>query len=112
MEISDLFIHDARILKVIEDTEMDTIDFLLDYPVNWEKNLFEKRVLRFFDPLYYTVSEIPFDGIPAVIQFSDYSVVSYKLGEGINTFTAERKKVNIITNAGHRSISFSRFELL
>ena len=47
MLFTDTSFHDAHILEVEENSSTQTIDFILDFPVNWEENIFEKKILRF-----------------------------------------------------------------
>jgi hypothetical protein len=44
MNIDDLDFHDSQILSVTENTQDHYLDFLLDFPTNWQDNTFEKRI--------------------------------------------------------------------
>lgn len=110
MEITDLNIHDSVILKVLENTTNDTLDFILDYPVDYETNHFQKKVLRFFDYLNYQIQEIPFYSNPTILKISECKKVKYQIGE--NKIFVSRTKVSFETNAGKRTLEFSKIELL
>jgi hypothetical protein len=107
-----LNLHDSEILNVIEDTQNDTIDFILDYPVDWDKNIFTKKTLRFYDFLNYSVKEIPFATRPQILDFNDFGEIKYSIGEGRNKIDIVRQKIELITNAGSRSLEYKKIELL
>jgi hypothetical protein len=67
MDISDIHFHDTQILRVIEDTATDTLTMEVDYPVDWEHNVFEHRKLVFSDAYNYQVHEMPFSGVPTIL---------------------------------------------
>lgn len=108
----NFLIHDSVILKVIEDTQNDTIDFILDYPIDWKNNVFEKKILRFYDSLNYSIKEIPFASSPIILDFKDYGKIEHSVGEGKNKIDVYRQKIELITNAGTRSIEFVNLELI
>lgn len=84
----------------------------MDYPIDYEKNIFEKRKLRFYYFLNYKVTEVPFGHLPTILDFKDFGTIIYSIGIGRNKIEIERKKVEFNTNCGTRSIEFTRFELL
>ena len=94
MFFTDTSFHDALILKVKEHSSNQTIDFILDFPVNWEENKFEKKILRFKDVVFYSIQEILFDGHPTILNI-DYEVSNQ------SSFT----KIKMETNAGVRILS-------
>jgi hypothetical protein len=47
MDISSIHFHDTQILRVIEDCAADTLTMQVEYPVDWEPNLFEKALFGF-----------------------------------------------------------------
>ncbi len=112
METIDFFIHDSTIIKVIENTENNTIDFILDYPVDWDNNVFEKKILRFHDCLNYMIKEIPFATQPVILDFEDYGEINYQIGAGLNQMNIKRRKIKLGTSAGTRTIEYSSLELL
>ena len=67
MNFDDFSFHDSQILEVKETAEQ-TIDFLTDFPTDWQNSVFEKRVLRFKDVISYHIDEIPFAGQPTILQ--------------------------------------------
>jgi hypothetical protein len=83
-------------LKVIEDPKSQTIDFHIDYPINWDKNVFEPKILRFNNVTLYHHTEIRFAGPPTILEINI-----------LNT-----NKINLITNAGERIIEFENWVLI
>ena len=111
MKIEDYSFHDSLILEVKENTTDQTLEFLFDFPVDWDNNIFAKRILRFKN-IIYSVSEIPFAGPPAIMQINNFGITSQTFGTGRNVIEAKRNKIEIITNAGNRILKFSECELL
>ena len=67
MDIADIYVHDARLLRVIEDTERDTLTMEVELPKDeWSDDLVP-RVLVFDDSYNYQVFEGPFQGCPAIL---------------------------------------------
>jgi hypothetical protein len=84
MKTIEFFIHDSEIFYVIENTQNDILDFIINYPEDWENNLFVKKTLRFNDFLNYEVKEIPYASRPVILDFQDMGEINYVLGEGKN----------------------------
>ena len=112
MNIDDFSFHDSEILEVRETSSDQTIDFLLEFPTNWEKNIFEKRILRFKDVINYHIDEIPFVGRPTILQIINLGQKIKTFGVGRNQFETLRNIIEIQTNAGNRIIQFSDCELI
>jgi hypothetical protein len=112
MIFDDFSFHDSTILKVVEDTAGQTVDFTLDFPVDWENNLFAKKVLRFKDAIVYIKKEIPFLGQPAILEIKQLHSHkhTYKGVDGISQ--SSKHKIEIVTNAGSRFVEFNEAELL
>ena len=108
----DFFIHDSEILSVSEDTLNDTLEFTLDYPVDFDKNVFEHRVLRFYNCLNYTIKEIPFGSRPQILDFNDFGEINYSIGEGRSKMDIKRRKIELLTNAGTRTLEYETLELI
>jgi hypothetical protein len=95
MDLSKIHFHDTKILRVIENTEKDTISMEVLYPIDWENNKFEKRRLIFENVLNYKIEEIAFQGSPTIL---DARVL----------FNEEnRTRIRLETNAGYRELSCS-----
>ena len=112
VNLKEINIHDSQILKVIENCQNDTLDLVLEYPVDYEKNIFEKRTLRFFDFLNYKITEIPFGQLPTILEFNDLGTVKYSIGTGRSQIEIERQKVEFKTNCGNRTLEYKKVELL
>lgn len=111
MNLKEINLHDSQILKVVEDCQNDTLDFVLDYPIDYENNIYENRILRFYDFLNYKTSEIPFGQLPTILDFEDLGIIKYSIGEGKREIEIERKKVEFKTNCGIRTIEYKKVEL-
>ena len=112
MTIDDFSFHDSKILEVKERTVDQTLDFIINFPTNWEENKFEKRVLRFYDVISYCVNEIPFAGQPTILQIYNLGQITKEFGSDKNPLKAVRTKIDMHTNSGSRLIEFSKCELL
>jgi len=51
MRLEDVHLHDATILRVVERPDLDLVAFELDYPEDWEANLFVPKTLVFREVL-------------------------------------------------------------
>ena len=69
--------------------------------------VYEKRILRFEDVVFYNVDEIPFVGFPAILNIEYFGKIIKKYGNGNNEIKVERTRVEIETNAGKRIVEFS-----
>ena len=65
MIFDELSFHDATIHAVKDNSATQTLDFIMDFPVDLENNVFKKKVLRFNNAVVYIKKEIPFAGHPA-----------------------------------------------
>jgi hypothetical protein len=108
----DFPIHDSEIICVKEDTLSNTIDFVINYPIDWDNNTFERKILRFHNFLNYMIKEIPFASRPQILDFKDYGEINYSVGEGRNKINIKRRKIELITNAGSRILEFEKLDLI
>jgi len=60
MKIEDIHFHDCQIVRIVEVPEQDVLALELEYPVDWEANLFSAKTLIFHDVRGYFVEEGPF----------------------------------------------------
>ena len=74
MEIPDIYVHDGRLLRVVEDTEQNTLTMEVELPRNESSNDLVPRLLVFEEAYGYQVFEGPFEGCPAILdmQWSEY----------------------------------------
>lgn len=100
MDISTIHFHDTQILRVIEDCAADTLTMEVEYPVDWEHNVFEKRLLVFENVHGYQISDAPFQGLPTIL---DASIVSTD---------GRWSRVRLETNAGPRELSCTAVRLI
>jgi hypothetical protein len=107
MIFDDITFHDSQILQVTENPKENILDILLDFPTNWEENIFENKTLRFTDVIFYKVDEIPFSGSPTILDMINLGETKKVFGIGRNQIETLRRKVEIRINAGNRIIEFS-----
>jgi hypothetical protein len=92
MDISNLYVHDGRLVRVMEDTERDTLTMDVELPADPNGDRLVPRLMIFEDVYNYQVFEGPFHGSPAIL---DMQVV----GEN-----GRWRRVRIDTNAGYREL--------
>lgn len=107
MLFDDVSFHDAIILSVTENSFDQTLDFLLNFPVNWEANQFEKKLLRFTNVVIYIKKEIPFSGYPAILEIIQKGSGLHSYNTSPSTVTTSLFKIEMVTNAGNRFLEFS-----
>jgi hypothetical protein len=86
----DVYVHDGRIRRVVEDTDRDTLTIYADLPVSPESDELAPCLLEFQNAYGYCVHEGPFKGCPAIF---DMQVVGEE---------GRWHRVRIDTNAGYR----------
>ncbi len=99
MKLTDIHFHDSVVYRVTESTEENSLSFEVDYPIDWDKGIYERKVIKFMDVLDYEVHEGPFVGPPT---FLEWSIVGVDNG---------REVVRLETNAGYRQLAFKEVEL-
>jgi hypothetical protein len=100
MKIAEIFWHDSMIHQVIEDADKKTLSFIVDYPVDWENQKWEKRSILFTEVLNYEVHEGPLQQSPTILEAN-------VIGEA-----DDRKTIKIETNAGFRLLSFKHVDVI
>ncbi len=70
MKLEDIFFHDCKLVRVVEDPERDLLAMEVQYPVDWDANIFAPRTLLFSDVLCYQVDEAPFRGAPTILEYA------------------------------------------
>lgn len=108
MIFNDISFHDSQILQVVENPKENFLDFLLDFPTNWKENIFENKTLRFTGVIFYNIYEIPFVGLPTIMEIIELGEIKKVFGTGRNQIEVLRRKIEIQTNAGNRTIEFSK----
>ncbi len=91
-DINSVHWHDCELESVIEIPSEDKLILNIQYPENWDQNIFKPRSIVFEGYCSQEVNEIPFEGNPTIL---GASVVSEE-----NDFTTLRLE----TNAGYRLI--------
>jgi hypothetical protein len=104
MKLEELALHDSILKSVVENTETDEFIFNIDWPKDWENNLFVDADLIFENVLNYEVHEGPFAGNPTILDISeDEKRIDYKI---------ERRKLKIETNTGYRTLFCTNIRLV
>ena len=92
MEISDIYVHDAQLHRVIEDVEANTVTLEVELPMLERNEEQEPRLLVFDDAYNYQVFEQPWDGLVTILDM-------HVIGEH-----GRSRRVRIETNAGYREL--------
>lgn len=92
MKISDIYVHDAQLHRVIEDIEPDTLTMEVDLPILERDEEHAPRLLVFDDAHNYKVFEQPWEGLITIL---DMRIVGEE---------GRWQKVRIETNAGYREL--------
>ena len=92
MNLSSIYVHDGRLLRVIEDAETDILSMEVELPAAADGDALVPRTLVFAEAYGYQVFEGPFQGCPAIL---DMHVV---------TEHGRWHQVRIDTNAGYRTV--------
>jgi hypothetical protein len=100
MEISDIYVHDARLHRVIEDLEAGTATMEVELPILERDEALEPKLLVFEDAFNYKVFETPMEGLVTIL---DMHVVGKR---------ELWKQVRIETNGGYREIFCSGVKVL
>ena len=107
MNINDYSFHDSTIHAVSEAaSDGQIVDYIIDFPIDWDNNRFEKRTLRFVDVITHFIEEIPFSGRPCILEVVNHRGVQKTIGLGRNEIIVQAQKLEMITNAGKRIIEF------
>lgn len=105
MNIHDESFHDSTIIKIIEYPNQ-IIDYYIDYPTDWENNLFEPRILRFNGVIFHKADLIAFDGTETILEIKDQEITK-------NSKLVDNENMIIIaTNAGNRELIYKNCQLL
>jgi hypothetical protein len=99
VDLSSIHFHDTKILKVIEDTGDDLLTMVVDYPVDWNNNVFEKKRLVFENVLNFQVSEIAFHGSPTILDVKVLQEDEWGT------------RIRLETNAGYRDLSCTAIKI-
>jgi hypothetical protein len=120
LELSAIHFHDSRLIRVVEVAETHDLLFEVEYPVDWENNVFESRTIAFLDVLNYRIEEGPSVGAPTLLEAYDNGVVFVNwLGVSFvgastapdNEPGSTYRSVTLQTNNGTRSLLFKEIEL-
>jgi hypothetical protein len=93
MEISDIYVHDAQLHRVVEDIEADTVTMEVDLPILERDEQQEPRLLVFDDAYNYQVFEQAWQ--QGLVTILDMHVVGEQ---------GRWRRVRIETNAGYREV--------
>lgn len=91
-DIASIYVHDGRLLRVIEDTERDTLTMEVELPTSPDSDDLSPHLLIFEDIHGYQVFDGPFKGVPAILNMK-------VIGED-----GRWQRIRIETNAGNREL--------
>lgn len=92
-EINKIHWHDCEIESVVEIPGKDILVFNVQYPENWDENIFVRKSIVFKDHHSHEVNEMPFEGNPTILYVS------------IETEENGFSTLKIETNAGYRLVT-------
>lgn len=95
IESKELFWHNSVIQSVTEE-ESGTLEYRVDYPVDWDRNAFEMRTIRFCGTSNHSIDEIPFEGSVTILEVVE--------------LPSEKLELHLKTNAGNRFTTCDHIE--
>ena len=72
----------------------------------------EKKLLRFKDAIVYVKKEIPFMGMPTILEIKQIDSHKHTYKSPLGNIETSKYKIEIVTNAGSRFIEFSEAKLI
>jgi hypothetical protein len=112
MIFDEISFHDSTILWVTENTKDQTLDFQINFFVDWANQISEIKILRFKDAIVYVKKEIPFNGMPTILEIKQTTSHKHTYKGPSGNVETSKYKIEIVTNAGSRFIEFSAATLL
>ena len=91
--LNEIHWHDSEIESVIEIPAKDQLIYNIQYPENWNLNIFVPKAIVFSGYHSHAIEEMPFEGNPTIL-----AVSVIKQEAGFTTFKIE-------TNAGNRFVT-------
>lgn len=98
-KLSEVHWHDSEIESVIEIPANDELIYNIQYPENWDQNIFVPKAVTFSGYHSHAIEEMPFEGNPTILAVS---VVKEEGG-----FTT----IKLETNAGNRYVTAKSFNI-
>jgi len=92
MDIPDIYVHDGKLLRVIEEPKLSRLTMEVELPILERDEQLEPRLLVFEDVYGYQVVEGWLNGCPTIL---DFSVVGKE---------GRWSRVRLDTNVGYREI--------
>lgn len=99
MEISDIYVHDGKLLRVVEDAEQNKIKMAVMLPASPTSDELVPRLLVFEDVYGYQIFEGRVEGCPTIL---DLSIIE-KSGRW--------NRVRLDTNHGYRELYCTSFRI-
>lgn len=91
--LNEIHWHDSEIESVIDNPAKDELVYNVQYPEDWNQNIFTAKTITFSGYHSHVLEEMPFEGNPTILAVS---VVKREGG-----FTT----VELETNAGNRFVT-------
>jgi hypothetical protein len=77
LDYSKIHWHDSLIKKVIEIPSEERLLFEVDYPVDWEIQIWEPHTIEFEDLYTYEIHEGPLAGSPTILDATKLDIYEY-----------------------------------
>ena len=71
--LGEILFHDATIRRVVELPDSHELLFYVDYAVDWERNMFEPRIIAFQGVWDYHVGEGWCEGCPVLLDYEEFA---------------------------------------
>jgi hypothetical protein len=98
-KLNEVHWHDSEIESVIEIPARDELIYNIQYPENWDQNIFVPKAVTFSGYHSHAIEEMPFEGNPTIL------AISVVKEEGCFI------TIKLETNAGNRYITAKSFNI-
>ena len=105
-DLNNIHWHDSEIQSIVELPAKDMLVFNVQYPEDWDNDIFVPKAIVFEGYYYLEVNEMPFEGNPTILDADVLSEVSSPFETG-GYF-----KVHIKTNVGDRFVTAKSVKLI
>lgn len=98
MKLEDVSWHDSVVVRVVE-SPTKIVAFQVEYPEDWEREVYENKTILFRDIYCYEIHEGPFQGPITILSASE------------EPGPHDTRCLRLETNAGYRLLQFKTLEL-
>lgn len=114
--LNEIHWHDSEVESVIEIPAKDELIYNIQYPENWNQNIFEPKAITFFGYHSHSIEEMPFEGNPTILAASvvkvdgEFTTIKLETNAGVRYVTA--KGFHIALQSAHLEQYYIMNELL